>query len=84
MKSNSKKMAAEITSALTDATLAKSSRKKIMKKIDATANKLVKRINKRIDAATLKNQKSAIKKEQKDTKKVAKKLSKNNTAEVTT
>lgn len=49
MKTTSKKMAAEIVSALTEATLVRSSRKKIMKQIDDTAKKMVKKINKRFD-----------------------------------
>lgn len=49
MKTKSKKMAAEIASALTEATLVQSSRKKIMKQIDDTAKKMVKKFNKRID-----------------------------------
>ena len=57
MKSSSKKMAAEITSALTEATLVKSSGKKIMKRIDDTAKKMAKKINKRINSATGKTQK---------------------------
>ncbi|MEO8254516.1 MAG: hypothetical protein ABI554_09040 [Flavobacterium sp.] len=73
MKSNSKKMAVEITSALTSAALVKSSGKKIMKKIDDTAKKMAKKINKRIDIATGKTQNKIVKKEQNKVKKVAKK-----------
>ena len=82
MKSNSKKMAAEITSALTEATLVKSSGKKIMKKIDATAKKMAAKINKRIDLATGKTQKKILKKEQNKVKKVAKKLAPETVAKV--
>jgi hypothetical protein len=71
MKSNSKKMAAEITSALTEATLIKSSGKKIMKKIDVTAKKMVAKINKRMDLATGKTQKNTLKKDEKKADKKA-------------
>nr|WP_315250685.1 hypothetical protein [uncultured Flavobacterium sp.] len=71
MKSNSKKMAAEITSALTEATLIKSSGKKIMKKIDVTAKKMVAKINKRMDLATGKIQKNTLKKDEKKADKKA-------------
>lgn len=74
MKSNSKKIAAEITSALKEATLVKSSGKKIMRRIDETAKRLAKKINKRIDSATGKTQKNLIKKEQKKAKKAEKKV----------
>lgn len=75
MKLNTKKMAVEITSSLTEAALVKSSRKKIMKKIDVTAKKMAKKINKRIDMATGKTQKKMLKKEENKEKKVAKKAS---------
>ena len=52
MKTKTKKMAAEITSALTEATLVKSSGKIIMKRIDTTAKKIAKKINNRIAKAT--------------------------------
>ncbi|MEP6931984.1 MAG: hypothetical protein ABI850_18315, partial [Flavobacterium sp.] len=48
MKTSSKKMAAEISAALTNAIVVKSSSKKILKKIDNTAKKMAKKINKRI------------------------------------
>ena len=74
MKLNLKKMASEITSALTEATLVKSSEKKLMKKIDETAKRLAKKINKRIDSAAGKAKKDLLKKEQKKANKADKKL----------
>jgi hypothetical protein len=61
MKSNKKNITAKITSALTEAALVKSSRKKIMKKIDATAKKLTTKINKRLDSVIGKTHKLILK-----------------------
>lgn len=83
MKSNSKKIAAEITSALKEATLVKSSGKKIMRRIDETAKRLAKKINKRIDSATGKTQNNILKKEVKKANKVAKKVTAENANAVT-
>ncbi|MEO5775661.1 MAG: hypothetical protein ABIQ27_02080 [Flavobacterium sp.] len=79
MKTKTKKMAAEITSALTEATLVKSSGKKIMKRIDATAKKLAKKINNKIKKTTAKTKKNLLKKELK-VKKTAEKLLPESTA----
>ena len=84
MKSSSKKMAAEITSALTEATLVKSSGKKIMKKIDDTAKKLANKINKRISATSGKTQNIILKKLQMKAIKAEKKVDKKNESEVAT
>ena len=83
MKSNSKKMAAEITSALTEASLVKSSGKKIMRKIDETAKRLAKKINKRMDTATGKTQKNILKKEEKKAQKTEKNTTNKSAHEVT-
>lgn len=65
MKANSKKMTAEITSALAAATFVNTTAKKMMKKIDATAKKMTKTITKKMDATAKKSQKDIVKKEQK-------------------
>jgi hypothetical protein len=83
MKANTKKMAAEITSALSEATLVKSSGKKIMKKIDAVAKRMANKITKKIDSATGKTQKSILKKEQKKAEKTEKKIARKSTPQVT-
>ena len=83
MKTKTKKMAAQITSALTEATLVKSSGKKIIKRIDNTAKKLAKKINKRINTATGKTKKDKEKKGIKNelkVKKTTEKLIPENTA----
>lgn len=55
MKKKSKKMAAEIVSALKEAALVRSGEKKIMKHIDNTAKKIARKINKRINGSNKKN-----------------------------
>ena len=67
MKANSKKMTAEISSALAAATLVNTTAKKMMKKIDVTAKKKAKIITKKMDASAKKSKKDIIKKEQKQT-----------------
>lgn len=83
MKSSSKKIASEITSTIKEATLVKSSGKKIMRRIDETAKRLAKKINKRIDSATEKTQKKVLKKEKQKAKKVEKKVVAENATPVT-
>ena len=67
MKANSKKMTAEISSALAAATFVNTTAKKMMKKIDVTAKKMAKTITKKIDASAKKSKKDIVKKEQKQT-----------------